>query len=270
MNLTRILVLVGAISAAAIAALLARGFLGGQTKANAAQGAEVVEVLVAAHPIEVGTKLSSNDVKWLGWPKTALDPSFVTKVAKPQAIEETAEGSVARAPLTAGQPVTATNVIKSDGGGFMAAMLTPGKRAVGIKVSAERGAGGFILPNDRVDVLLTRKMGNDAAGVPSYNATTVLRDVRVLAVDQTSDEEGDNKAIVGKTATLELSTHDVEILALAEAMGDLSLSLRALTKTDGSKPSEEENSNPFNTGDQGEVTVLRYGMPGKTSASSNE
>lgn len=152
----------------------------------------------------------------------------------------------------------------------MAAVLTAGKRAVGVKVSAERGAGGFILPNDRVDVILTRKMGNDAAGIPSYHATTVLQDVRVLAVDQTSQEEGDSKAIVGKTATLELGAREAEILALAEAMGDLSLSLRSLSKSEGKNAADEASADPFGNGGEDSVTVLRYGMPGKTSASSSE
>src|SRR5690606_12296406 len=100
-------------------------------------------------------------------------------------------------------------------------ILTPGKRAVGIKVSADRGAGGFILPNDRVDVIMTRKLGNDDNGRPAYQAVTVLRDVRVLAIDQMSQEEGESKSIIGKTATLELSGPQAETLALAEAMGDL-------------------------------------------------
>ena len=270
MNLTRILVLVGAICAAGLAAVLARGLMGGQTKAEAAPSIELTEVLVAARGIEVGTKLTAADVKWMGWPKAALDASFMTKDAQPKALEESAEGAIARSPLSAGQPVTAQNVIKADGGGFMAAVLTPGKRAVGVKVSAERGAGGFILPNDRVDIILTRKMGSDAAGNPAYHANTVLQDIRVLAVDQTSDEEGDSKAIVGKTATLELGAREAELLALAEAMGDLSLSLRSLSKSDTPSASDEALAKMFNSDNDDSVTVLRYGMPGKTTASSSE
>lgn len=270
MNLTRILILVGAIGAAGIAAFLARGLIGGQTEASAAPSVELTEVLVAARGIEVGTKMTAADMKWMGWPKSAVDSSFVIKDTQPQALEQSAEGSVARAPLTAGQPITAQNVIKSDGGGFMAAALTPGTRAVGVKVSAERGAGGFILPNDRVDVILTRKLGSNGAGIPSYHATTVLQDVRVLAVDQMFQEEGDAKTIVGKTATLELSARSAEILALAEAMGDLSLSLRALTKTDPSAAAEESTASLFDSEGEGEISVLRYGMPGKSATTSSE
>jgi len=152
----------------------------------------------------------------------------------------------------------------------MAAVLTPGKRAVGVKVNAERGAGGFILPNDRVDVILTRKLGQDSSGVPAYQAATVLRDIRVLAVDQTSDEEGDSKAIVGKTATFELSERESEILALAEAMVDLSLTLRSLSKSEGASQTAENNANPFETEGADGITVLRYGMPSKSTAAASE
>ncbi len=266
MNLTRILILVGALGAAGLAAFLARGLIGGgQNQAEAAPNMQLTEIVVAAHAIEVGTKIMPGDLKWQGWPKSALDPSFITKEAQPQALEETAEGSVSRMPLVAGEPVTGQKVIKADGAGFLAAVLTPGKRAVGVKLSAERGAGGFILPNDRVDVVMTRKLGTDASGVAEYRAATVLRDVRVLAVDQTSQEEGDSKSIVGKTATLELSAQQAEVIALAEAMGDLSLSLRSLTSSD--QPSDDEDlSKAFGEDSGQQVVVLRYGMP-STAAS---
>ena len=97
-----------------------------------------------------------------------------------------------------------------------------------------------------------------------------MNDVRVLAVDQTSDEEGDSKAIVGKTATLELSEREAETLALAEAMGDLSLTLRSLSKADAATQADETTKNPFETEGADGVTVMRYGMPGKSSATASE
>ncbi len=267
MNMTRILILVGAVGAAALAALLARGLMGGQTNATASPNMEVVEVLVAARGIEVGSKIAAGDLKWLGWPKTAVDQTFITKQSQPQAIEDANEGSVARTTLTAGEPVTAQKVIKADGAGFMAAVLTPGLRAVGVKLSAERGAGGFILPNDRVDVIMTRKAGTGPDGQPSYRAVTILRDVRVLAVDQTSNEEGDSKAIIGKTATLELTARQAESLALAEAMGDLSLSLRSLAQSDAS---DDKNSDGFGSGEDDRIVVLRFGIRGQATPSAKE
>jgi pilus assembly protein CpaB len=169
--------------------------------------------------------------------------------------------------LVAGEPVTAQKVIKADGAGFMAAMLTPGMRAVGVKMTTERGAGGFILPNDRVDVIMTRKAGNDG-GVTAYSAATVLENVRVLAIDQTSQEEGDSKSIVGKTATLELSGSQAETLALAEAMGDLSLSLRSLAHDENAAP-DSKRSRGLGSSDQG-IVVLRYGIPGHVAATAQE
>jgi pilus assembly protein CpaB len=268
MDMTRILILVAALGAAGVAAFLARGMMGGQNEAAAANNTALTEIMVASHAIEVGAKIVPGDLKWQGWPKTALDASFITKEAQPQALEDAAEGSVARMPLVAGEPVTAAKVIKADGAGFLAAVLTPGKRAIGVKLSVERGAGGFILPNDRVDVIMTRKLGTDAAGIPAYRANTILRDVRVLAIDQTSQEEGDSKSIVGKSATLELSAQQAEIVALAEAMGDLSLSLRSLTSSD--QPSDDEVIKGFGDDDNSQISVLRFGIPSQASPTSQE
>lgn len=268
MNLTRILILVGALGAAGLAAFLARGLVGGQNNAAAAPNMQLTEIMVASRAIEVGTKIMPGDLKWQGWPKSALDASFITKEAQPQALEDSAEGSVARMPLGAGEPVTAQKVIKADGAGFLAAVLTPGKRAVGVKLSPERSAGGFVLPNDRVDVVMTRKLANGADGVPTFAVSTVLRDVRVLAIDQTSQEEGDSKSIVGKTATLELSSQQAEILSLAEAMGDLSLSLRSLTQSD--KPTDEDESSKFGEDTNNQVTIMRFAIPGQVAPKTQE
>lgn len=270
MNLTRILILVAALGAAGLAAFLARGLMGGQNKATAATNMEMTEILVAAKAIEVGSKVGPGDLKWQGWPKAAVDPTFVAKHTAPQALEEMGEGSVARVPLANGEPVTSQKVIKSDGAGFLAAVLTPGKRAVGVKLTTDRGAGGFILPNDRVDVIMTRKLGNNELGIPAYRAATVLRDVRVLAVDQTSQEEGESKTIVGKTATLELSAQQAEVLALAEAMGDLSLSLRSLTSSDQPSPDEQVSAKGLGGEEEDRVTVLRFGIPSQTAPNSKE
>jgi pilus assembly protein CpaB len=270
MNLTRILILVGALGAAGLAAFLARGLMGGQNQASAASNVEMTEILVASKSLEVGSKIQPGDLKWQGWPKSAVDPSFVAKHAAPQALEDMSEGSVARVPLAGGEPVTGQKVIKADGAGFMAAVLTPGRRAVGVKLSAQSSAGGFILPNDRVDVIMTRKLGNNDLGLAAYQAATVLRDVRVLAIDQTSQEEGESKAIVGKTATLELSAQQAEILALAEAMGDLSLSLRSLTQSDKANPDEEVSANGFGTDDDQRVSILRFGIPSQVTAQAQE
>lgn len=269
MNLTRILVLVAAIAAAGITALLVRGMIGTQSEAEAAPQVALTQVLVAARTVEVGTRMTSSDVRWIDWPTSAVDSSYITQDAQPMAIDEIAIGAVARSPLTRGQPVTGQNVIKADGGGFMAATLSAGKRAYGIELNAERGAGGFILPNDRVDVIMTRKLGQDSSGESNYQAITVLRNVRVLAVDQTSEEDADSKAIVAKTATLEVTEREAETLALADAMGDLSLTLRSLSKTeDGSGGDGEKDV--LNQGAAAGITVVRYGIKGISTATPSE
>ena len=105
-------------------------------------------------------------------------------------IDEAVKGTVVRAPLVAGQPITNTAIVHGDAAGFMAAMLMPGMRAVSITITADSGAGGFILPNDRVDVILTRKLDGNP---PRVEAKTILADVRVLAVDQTFKQDKDTK-----------------------------------------------------------------------------
>ena len=268
MNATRIIILVGALGAAALAAFLARGLMGSRNDAAATPSMDMTEIVVATKAIEVGTKIMPGDLKWQGWPKAALDASFITKDVQPQALDETAKGSVARMPLVSGEPVTLHKVIKADGAGFMAAVLTPGMRAVGVKLTTERGAGGFILPNDRVDVVMTRKLGNDGDGVAMYRAATVLNNVRVLAVEQTSQEDGESKFILGKTATLEISGQQADILALAEAMGDLSLSLRSLSQEEAGTQ-ETARQQGFGSEDEG-VVVLRYGIPGHAASTAQE
>jgi pilus assembly protein CpaB len=269
MSMTRILVLVAAIAAAGIAAMLVRSFMGTQTEADAAPRMELSQVLVAAREVEVGTRLTAGDVRWMDWPKTAVGSNFITQDLQPTAIDEVALGAVARSPLTNGQPITGQNVIKADGGGFMAATLTAGKRAYGIELNAERGAGGFILPNDRVDVIMTRKLGQDSSGDNNYQAITVLRSVRVLAVDQTSEDDADSKAIVGKTATLEVSEREAETLALADAMGDLSLTLRSLAKADDQSGDDKDKS-VLNQGAAAGVNVVRYGIKGISTVTPSE
>lgn len=269
MSLTRILVLVAAIAAAGIAALLVRNFMGTQSEAEAAPKMELSQVLVAARDVEVGTRLTVSDVRWMDWPKTAVNTSFITQEMQPTAIDEVALGAVARSPLTSGQPITGQNVVRAEGGGFMAATLSAGKRAYGIELNAERGAGGFILPNDRVDVIMTRKLGQGSSGEDNYQAITVLRNVRVLAVDQTAEDDADSKAIVGKTATLEVSEREAETLALADALGDLSLTLRSLARAD-EQSGEGDEKNALNQGAAAGVTVVRYGIKGMSTATPSE
>jgi pilus assembly protein CpaB len=139
----------------------------------------------------------------------------------------------------------------------MAAILPSGMRAIATKISAETGAGGFILPNDRVDVILTHRdaEATKAAGTETQTSETILRNVRVLAIDQNLDEKGEQKTVLGKTATLELTERQAETLALAQKQGTLSLALRSIT--DASR----ENPPPDQTDDnRAGVKVVRFGV----------
>ncbi len=146
-------------------------------------------------------------------------------------------GSVVREPILAGEPIVPRKIVRAGDSGYLAAYLEPGMRAMAVRVSVETAAGGFILPGDRVDVLLTRQndLGN-LAGVTQqakFTASTVMRNVKVLAIDQTTQAAEDEQAVVGATATLELGSADAEALALAKSEGDLSLVLRSYADTGG-------------------------------------
>ena len=272
MNIMRIAILGVAAIAAGGAALLVRGMLGGGTPTSQAAAPPVAittEVLVASRDIVPGHVLSVDLVRWDTWPKSAVSSTLITKEKQPD-IAKAVEGAVVRAPLVAGQPITDTSIVHAGAAGFLAATLTPGMRAIGMTVTAQTSAGGFILPNDRVDVVLTREL--PGGGSPKqYESTTILRDVRVLAVDQTAHQEKDQQSVVGKTTTVELTPVQAELMAHAEQTGVLSLTLRALGDSSGdpttgnvapSRPAQVAGSN----GDKSAVVVFRYGIRDKPSA----
>ena len=146
-------------------------------------------------------------------------------------------GSVVREPILAGEPIVARKIVRAGDSGYMAAYLEPGMRAMAIRVTVETAAGGFILPGDRADVLLTRevKLPSGAAGgeTSKFVAATVMQNVKVLAIDQATRAAEDAQAVVGATATLEVSGRDAEVLALAKSEGELSLVLRSYADTAG-------------------------------------
>ena len=266
MNRSRILILVIAAVAAGAAALLVRGLLGGGTEKSSASIApiqphmETSEVLVAAKKLDAGSKLTVDSVRWQSWPKSAVDSSFMTQNNIPD-LQKAIDGVVVRAPVVEGEPLTATKMVRADGAGYMAAMLTPGMRAVSINLSTQTGAGGFILPNDRVDVILTLQI-SDSPRI--FGSKTILKSVRVLAIDQTYQQDGDQKTVKdAKSATLEISPGQAELIERAQASGALSLSLRALGDTAVVAKADEQQS-------VGDVSVIRYGVTHGSSRSKGE
>lgn len=254
MNRSRVIVLSLAALAAGAAALLARSFLGGGTPHSLAQPAAIstVGVLVASSNIEPGKPLKPDMVKWQNWPKSSVDPTFLTQEGNPSP-EQMVKGTVARAPIQAGEPLTNTKIVHSDSASFMSAMLTPGMRAVSIPITTESGAGGFILPNDRVDVLVTVQVSDNPR---TFASRTLLRDVRVLAVDQTYTQDKDQKTVLAKSATLELSPQQAEMLDGSAETGKVSLALRPL----GESSATDLAMNTKHKADISVVSVIRYGL----------
>lgn len=233
MKPARIVVLVIAVAAGGVAALLA-----GRSEqappppppAPVVQQMDTVEVLIANDDINTGTAVSAQDLRWQTWPAAAAGPSFIRKSDRPDAIDQLA-GSIARAPFFEGEPIHEGNLIRANGSGYMAAILPTGMRAVSTDISPETGAGGFILPNDHVDVILTkrdREAEKTNGGIEVRISETILSNVRVLAIDQTVEEKNGQRVVVGKTATLEVSPAQAETLTVSRQLGTLSLSLRSL------------------------------------------
>ena len=226
----------------------------------------MTEVLVAAANIPLGDGVEASELSWAEWPSASVRPWMITKEARPEAIAEL-ENARARAQMFEGEPVSMQKLVMPNTSGFMAAMLPKGMRAVSVAISAETGAGGFILPNDRVDVLLTSK--EDAGGSQRNVTETILTNVRVLAIDKTfrTDEKGEPVA-EGKTATLELEPAQTEAIAFAEQSGQLSLTLRSIADNGDSKLGDNgpRLSDRFATGKgRNEITINRYGVARKTT-----
>jgi pilus assembly protein CpaB len=190
---------------------------------------ETVEILIANVDIGMGHAVSDQELRWQTWPTAAAGPNFIRKGDRPDAIEQLA-GSITRQPFSAGEPIREIKLIRAKGSGYMAAILPAGMRAISTEISAETGAGGFILPNDHVDVILSRRdrEAEKASGVEVYASEIFLSNVRVLAIDQTVEEKNGQRVVVGKTATLELTQRKAEVLAAARQMGTLSLTLRSI------------------------------------------
>lgn len=188
-------------------------------------------VLVTAKDVSAGTALQATDLEWRVWAETGLSPSFVSDKTDPKAIE-TYTGSVARQDMIAGEPVIPARFVKPGNQGFMAAIVDPGYRAVSVPITEETAASGFILPNDRVDVIMTRKVTIVAVTGGSQEEVrsgVVLSNIRVLAINQDylRAKDGDKpQTMKGSVALLELSPRDTELLAKAEEMGHISLALR--------------------------------------------
>jgi len=236
MNAARILILIVAgIAAVAAAYFVYRSSSSNepQTVVDTREVAPTVRVLAAREDLPTGARISSGDLYWQAWPEEAVSPSYVVESRAPEALNEYS-GAVVRAAIAQGEPVTARKLVATGDTSFMAAMLGAGMRAVAVPISAETGAGGFILPNDRVDVIVTfEEEGEGNSRRRFFVAEAVVENARVLAIDQAIGDDDEEDAVVGSTATLELTPEQARAVSLAVARGDISLTLRSLADSDG-------------------------------------
>jgi pilus assembly protein CpaB len=218
------------------------------------------EVLVAAHDVSMGTKLAEADVRWQEWPTAALSPTMLKKSDGPNVLADDVKDAVTRAAFLQGEPIRRDKIIKGPNAGFLSAILPSGMRAVAINIDSQGGttAGGFILPNDRVDVILIARDedATKARGVEVLTPRTILTNVRVLAIGQNIQEKNGEKVIVGANATLELTPEQAELIVLAEKTGSGNLHLTLRSMLDASGPTDMNiNLNPDSQG----LTIVRYG-----------
>src|SRR6195256_2292056 len=259
MYIARIVVLTIALGAGGVAAYLASGSDKPAPAEPAAQ-LQTVDVLVAKSDIGLGQSVTPEDLQWQTCRAAPATNSFIRRNERPDATTQIV-GSIARAPFIAGEPIREPKLVKANGSGFMAAILPAGMRAISTEISPETGAGGFILPNDRVDVILSKREKNpDKSGPDLVNAEIILSNVRVLAIDQAPKEKDGQNSVIGKTVTLELKPEQTETLARARQSGTLSLALRSIADLNAAeKPSDDR----IKRGDS--INVVRYGVSNQTT-----
>ena len=231
MDKRKLMLLLGALVVAIGTALAARSMLGGGAApaAQAAQQAQGPKVLVAQRALPVGTIITQDSISYQAWPKDMVkDAYFIEGEADVNKLI----GTVVRFPVTAGQPVTQGALVRPGDRGFLAAALGPGMRAVTISVSGRSGVAGFVFPGDHVDLMLTQTVNSTGEGAMPLNvAETIIRNLRVLATDQQTE----SKVVDGKTVvstfglvTIEVNPKLAEKIAVADKLGQLSLSLRSI------------------------------------------
>ncbi|MGE0024700.1 MAG: Flp pilus assembly protein CpaB [Hyphomicrobium sp.] len=215
------------------------------------------DVLVARTDIGLGQITNDSLFRWQSWPKETITTGFITRDDRPDAMTQLS-GSIARAPVMAGEPITQTKLVKAGQGGVLAAILPAGMRAISTRIKEETAVGNLILPNDRVDVILIRRV-RSKGGQEDFVSDLLFGNVRVLAIGQEIETKEGKKQAGGNasTTTLELTARQAELLALANSMGEISLSLRSISDLDvnqgptaGVDPSVKEST---------AIRVLRYG-----------
>lgn len=269
MSPMRLIILVGAAMAAMAAAFLVRNLAEPTTVTQTVtelqteiQTKEVseVKVLVARRDMAIGDRLATSDFEWAPWPENNIVDGYLTEADNSDAIERMA-GAIVRIPIYNREPVLPKKLVLADDSSLMAALLAPGMRAISVEISTESASGGFILPNDKVDVILTHEVQvqTDQMVMERPISTTIIKNVRVLAIDQVfKPVEGGGSSQIGNTATLEVSDKEAELVALSQRMGTLSLSLRPWSDA-GEAMARDSRTDMLGGGGQGGVTIYRNG-----------
>lgn len=263
MRVTRIAVFAVAIGAGLVAALLIAQLVNQEPTVQLveapSQAIESEEVLVAARAIGLGTSVKVEDLRWQKWPSDATSEAYIVKSNEPDALEELAE-TIARGPFLSGEPIKKSKLVRTDQG-FMSAILPKGMRAVAVEVRAASTAGGFILPNDRVDIILTREAPTSLQTGDTFISETILENIRVLAIDQTLEEAEDEKTVVAQeTATMELTQVQSEVIIQAQQMGSISLVLRSIKDSDPNAVAQEDRRR------RKDVKFLKFGVKTRITA----
>lgn len=233
MNVRLLVVLVVALGASGAAIISAQQWLVSQRSAVATANPTIqvalpeVEILVAKNDLPAGLLVQPDHLRWQAWPDSDLSDQYVVKN---DGVFDEFLGTVVRSGIAAGEPITGGRVVRPGERGFLAAVLSPGKRAVTVAVNATSGISGFIFPGDRVDLILSHSIDRvDEEGVVRLASETFLTDIRVLAIDQTTNDlDQDGEPAVAKTVTVEVTPKQAEKVTLIPDLGRLSLSLRAL------------------------------------------
>lgn len=243
MNVTRIAVLGVALVAGAIALFLVLGNKQGQVQIVEPMKEKTIRILVADRDFQRGERLAVEGLKWVDWPEKALSEAYLTESSgqTPEALKD----AVARTLVVKGEPIIEAKIVRAGSSGLMAAIITPGMRAVTQRVSPETASGGFILPGDRVDVLFTASKEGGA------RTRTIFENVRVLAVNNLYGESTEGGYVEGVNITLEFTPQDAESFITARSGGAVSLVLRSVFQPETDVEQKTKKSS--------DVTVIRYG-----------
>ena len=265
-NIRSIVLITVALVVAGITAFLARSLVAtppqGEQTTIIQQVASDIQILVASNDIQTGYFLKKDDLEWQSWPGDNINKNYTQKENE-QSAESQMDlflGSVAKAPISAGEPILAGRIVKPGARGFMAAVLKPGYRAVSISINSRTGISGFIFPGDSVDLLLTHTVeenapGNEGEPIQIQATETVLTDIRVLAIDTAMTNET-NTPSIGKIATFEVLPKQAEKIALMSRMGELSLALRSLAVEDAGAAVKTANNRRSNVTYADEVSKV--------------